>query len=462
MSPVHTPFLKRGNRGIWPQDAVSGHVRMFMHRPVSSAPRLAVAILAAALALFLLVAPVRASGGGIRVLDSRAEINFPDGISFTLAAEGEAEIVEVRLFYRTLEDGIWSYAYSGFNTGRHVTASFRLSIGGSNYLPPGATLEYYYVIRDARGNVHETSPNVIEYTDDRFEWERIQAGPLLLLYHDLRRSKVEAVTRDVEERLDHIFNLLRIETGRPIRGVIYNRPDEAEDAFPRQSRTTDELHLFGGFAFPATGGFVGVGFQTGIIVHEAAHLLLDQALEPNALPLPSWLDEGFASYVAPGATPYSGKSLSSRGLPLRAMTRVSGTPLAITTFYQKAESVLAYLIEEYGVEPFQQFIGELGQGSTTEQALLTAYGFDVNGLEDLWAVDAKRPPAPAPGSPARSSPWVSFSTLLIGGLAAAVALVVVTRLAIRRLRPRVDTGEGLQPWEDPDLLDPNDEDEYRF
>jgi hypothetical protein len=414
------------------------------------------------LAFFLLAAPVQASGGGVQVLDSRAEVNFPDGISFTLAAQGEAEIVEVRLFYRTLNDGVWSYAYSGFSAGRHVTANFRLSIGGSNYLPPGAALEYYYVIRDAQGNVHETSPKVIEYTDGRFQWERIQAGPLLLLYHDLRRSRVEAVTRDVEDRLNHIISLLRIETARPIRGVIYNRPDEAEDAFPRQSRTTDEQHVFGGFAFPATGGFVGMGFQSGIIVHEAAHLLLDQALGPNALPLPSWLNEGFASYVTPGAAPYSGKSLSSRGLPLRAMTRVSGTPLAITTFYQKAESVLAYLIEEYGVEPFQQFIGELGRGSMTEQALLTAYGFDVNGLEDLWAVDAKRPPAPAPGSPARGSPWVSFSTLLLGGLALAVALVAVTRLAIRRLRPSVDTGEGLQPWEDPDLWDPNDEDEYRF
>jgi hypothetical protein len=424
--------------------------------------RLAVAILAAALALWLLGAPVQAFGGGVQVLDSRAEVNFPDGISFTLAAKGEVEIVEVRLFYRTLDDGVWSYAYSGFNTGRQVTASFRLSIGGSNYLPPGAAVEYYYVIRDAQGNVHETSPTVIEYTDGRFQWEQIQAGPLLLLYHDLRKSKVEAVARDVEDRLDHIFSLLRIETGQPIRGVIYNRHDEAEDAFPRQSRTTDELHLFGGFAFPATRGFVGIGFQAGIIVHEAAHLLLDQAVGPNALPLPSWLDEGFASYVAPGATPYSGESLSSRGLPLRAMTRVSGTPLAITTFYQKAESVLAYLIEEYGVEPFQQFIGELGQGSTTEQALLTAYGFGVNGLEDLWAVDAKRPPAPAPGSPARGSPWVNFSSLVIGGLAAAVMLVAVTRLAIRRLHPSVDTGEGLQPWEAPDFRDPNDEDDYRF
>ena len=425
-------------------------------------PRLALAGLGVILALFLLATPVQASGGGIEVHDSRAEAEFPGGITFTLTAEGEAEIVEVRLFYRTLDEGVWSYAYSGFSAGSHVTASFRLSIGGSNYLPPGAELEYYYVIRDSQGNVHKTSPTVIEYTDDRFRWERTQVGPLLLLYHDLRRSRVEGVALEVEDRLDHILSLLQIETSQPIKGVIYNRRAEAEDAFPRQSRTTDELHVFGGFAFTSTGGFIGIGFQTGIIVHEAAHLLLDQALGPNALPMPAWLNEGFASYMEPGATPYSGKSLSSRGLPMRAMTRVSGTPQAITTFYQKAESVVAYLIEEYGVEAFQQFVGELGRGGTTEQALLTSYGFGTNDLEDLWATDAKRPPAPAPGSPARGSPWVNFSSLVIGGLAVTVALVAGMRLAIRMLRPRLDTGEGLQPWEDPDLWDPNDEDDYRF
>jgi hypothetical protein len=143
------------------------------------------------------------------------------------------------------------------------------------------------------------------------------------------------------------------------------------------------------------------------------------------------------------------------------MTRVSGTPQAITTFYQKSESVVAYLIEEYGVEPFQQFVGELGRGGTTEQALLTAYGFGVDELEAQWAADAKRPPAPAPRSPARGSPWANFSSLVIGGLAVAVASVAVMRLAIRRLRPSVDTGERLQSWEDPDLWDPNDEDDYR-
>ena len=424
-------------------------------------PRLALAGLGFVLALWLLATPVRASGGGVQVLDSRAEVDFPSGISFTLTAEAEAEIVEVRLFYRTLDEGVWSYAYSGFSAGRHVTANLSLNIGGSSYLPPGAVLEYYYVIRDAQGNVHQTSPTVIEYTDDRFQWEWVQAGPLLLLYHDLRRSRVEAVAREAEDRLAYIFSLLQIETSRPIKGVIYNRHAEADDAFPRQSRTTDELQVFSGFAFPAAEGFIGIGFQTGIIVHEAAHLLLDQAVGPNAFPLPSWLDEGFASYMEPGATPYSGKSLSSRGLPLRAMTRVSGTPEAIGTFYQKAESVVAYLIEEYGVEPFQRFVGELGRGRMMEESLLTAYGFGVNGLEDRWAADAKRPPAPAPGSRTQGSPWLNFSSLVIGGLAAAVALVAVLRLAVRRLRPSLDTGEGLQPWEDPDLWDPNDEDDYR-
>ena len=64
-----------------------------------------------------------------------------------------------------------------------------------------------------------------------------------------------------------------------------------------------EAHVFRGFSFPFHGVFVGVGFQTALIAHEAAHLLLDRAVGPDALPLPAWLDEGFASYIQPGGSP---------------------------------------------------------------------------------------------------------------------------------------------------------------
>ena len=144
--------------------------------------------------------------------------------------------------------------------------------------------------------------------------------------------------------------------------------------------------------------FVGVGLEPRLIVHESAHLLLHQALGSGARLVPSWLDEGFASYVEPGSAPYSGRSLSSLGLPLRTMTRVPGSVPAIRTFYQKSESVVAYLIEEYGADSFRQFLAEVRQRRTTDDALVRAYGFDVDGLERRWATNSAG--ASAPGSPA--------------------------------------------------------------
>ena len=414
--------------------------------------------LAIALSLWLLVSPVQAFDGGIRVLQEHREVEFPDDLSFTMTVEADQEIVEVQLLFRTVGSDVWSYAYAIFNPGRRVTSRVDLSVGGLVYLPPSIELEYYYVIHDAQGNAHRTPAQVVEYADDRFQWESVQVGPLELLYHDLSRSRVEAVGQEVEQALDRMSDLLRIEAASPIKGVIYNSNAEAQPAFPLQSETITEAQVFGGFAFPENRIFVGVGFRPRIIVHEAAHLLLHQTLGPKAFPVPAWLDEGFASYMEPGSVSYSGRSLSSRGLGLRAMERISGTPQSIATFYQKSESVVAYLIEEFGVEAFQQFLGKLDERIVTDDAMLQTYGFDIAGLEARWSSDAQRPPAPAPGSSSPGSPWMNFSGLVIGALALVVFVSMTLRYAIRRLHPSHRPEDRLQPWEDPDLMDTDDDD----
>ena len=422
-------------------------------------PRMALIGLAVTLGLFLLASPLLAASGGIQVVEEHREVAFPEDLSFTLTAEGDQDIVEVQLLYRIVGNDVWSYAYADFNPGPRVTTNFTLAVGGVTYLPPGIELEYYYVVSDAQGNVHRTNPQVVEYVDRRFDWERAEVASLTLLYHDRSRSRVNTVTREVEAALDLVSDLLNLGDSQPIKGIIYNSNNEAQAAFPRQSETLTEAEVFGGFAFPPNGIFVGVGFRTGLIVHETAHLLMDQALGSDALPVPSWLNEGFASYVEPGGVPYSGRSLSSRGLPLRSMVRVSGTPTSIATFYLKSESVIAYLIEEFGVESFQQFIAKLAQGTTTDAALLHAYGFDTNGLEARWSSDDQRPPAPAPGSPGRGSAWVNLSSLVLGALAVVVFVSMTLRYAIRKLRPSHGPEDRLQPWEDPDLWEPEGDDE---
>ena len=99
--------------------------------------------------------------------------------------------------------------------------SLNLSTDGAGYLPPGTDLGYYYSIRDATGNVHETPHPIFEQVDNRFAWEKTRAGPLTLLYHDVPQSQVAVVAQEVESELRRIGHLLQINLDQPIKGVIY-------------------------------------------------------------------------------------------------------------------------------------------------------------------------------------------------------------------------------------------------
>ena len=422
---------------------------------------LIIAALAVAAIFWAWPSSAAATGGGIEVVEDDRQVDFPTELSFTMTVESIEDIVEIQLLYRIAGSDIWSYAYADVIPGKRVTSNLNLIVAGTAYLPPGVDVEYYYIITDAQGNTHTTEIQSVEYLDGRYQWDRTQVDSLTLLHHGLSRSRVAAVSREVEAALSDIRSLLNLDNPEPMRGVIYNNNSEAQNAIPRQSQTITDAQVFGGFAFSPNSIFVGVGFRTRIITHEAAHLLLDQAVGPNALPVPSWLDEGFASYVEPGSRAFSGQSLSDRGLSLRAMTRISGTPQTIGTFYQKAESVVAYMVQEFGAEAFRRLIGGLAQGRTIDQALTQAYGFDLSGLEARWSTDDGPPTAPAPGRQSYSTPWASFSSVVIGGLAVVVMAAWVIRFVMRKLRPEYSPEyppeEGLQPWEDPDLMDWDDE-----
>lgn len=411
--------------------------------------------LAALLILLLLLLPGRAMGqgqGGIQVISHQEQSNFPSSVTFSLTAQGDNEILRIRLNLRTAGSQTWTYVYPKFSPGRRVTASFSLSTRGANYLPPGTDIEYQYSIEDASGNRHETPPAVHEYTDHRFQWQETQVGPLTLRYYDIPRSRLDRAVAELEGELEKIGDLLGSQSHRPIKGIIYNSRLHAEDALPRFSRTTTEQQVFHGFAFPAHRVFIAIGLESGVMVHESSHLLLDQALEPRSAPIPSWLDEGLASYLEPGSRPQSGQSLSSRGLPLRAMSSLSGTPREIGAFYQKSESVVAFLIEEEGEESFRDFLEELRAGRTIDTALLNTYGFDTDGLDQSWSESSRGARSPGRGVPAGPYFFVLFNTWLLGGLVLAVVAVVLVRFVVRRVRPATEEEEeGLQPWEDPDL-----------
>ena len=416
--------------------------------------------------IFMLSASsLSAAGGDIEVVSTGEEVSFPGNVDLSVTAEGDADIVEVRLFYRTVGSQVWAYAYPDFVPANRVTASLNLTGEVSTYLPPGTEVEYYYEITDAQGNVLRTEPTVVEYEDTRFDWEEVKVGPLTLRYYDQSDLRVRGVVRSLEADLARLQRVLHLGQTEEIKGVIYSRRSHTLEAFPQQSRTTTEQQTFQGFAFPESRLFLGLGMDRGLIVHESAHLLFDQAMGESALPTPAWLDEGFASYMAPSVKIFSGGSLNDRTNPLRAMNTVTGTPHSIGTFYQKSLSVVAFMIDEFGETSFQRFISQLGNGSTMDAALTSVYGLDLDGLDTRWAGELSSGREPAPSSPGTFRPepdspslFLFFNSWLLGGLVLLVLAAVSIQYVATKLRPDPYPEEGLQPWEDPDLWDDDDSD----
>lgn len=416
--------------------------------------------------IFMLSASsLSAAGGDIEVVSTGEEVSFPGNVDLSVTAEGDADIVEVRLFYRTVGSQVWAYAYPDFVPANRITASLNLTGEVSTYLPPGTEVEYYYEITDAQGNVLRTEPTVVEYEDTRFDWEEVKVGPLTLRYYDQSDLRVRGVVRSLEADLARLQRVLQLEQADEIKGVIYSRRSHTLDAFPQQSRTTTEQQTFQGFAFPEQNLFLGLGMDRGLIVHESAHLLLGQALSDRRLTTPAWFDEGFASYMDPSVKIFSGGSLNDRTNPLRAMNTVTGTPHSIGTFYQKSLSVVAFMVDEFGEASFQQFIAQLGNDAPVDAALTSVYGLDVDGLDARWAglpSGGREPAPPSPGTfrpaPDTPSPILLFNSWLLGGLMLLVLAAVFIQYVASKLRPAPYPEEGLQPWEDPDLWDDDDSD----
>ena len=88
-----------------------------------------------------------------------------------------------------------------------------------------------------------------------------------------------------------------------------------------------------------------------------------------------------------------------------------------------------------------------------DEGLGLTYGFDVYGLEELWSADSRGRHAPARITGSRPSPFIYFDVWLIGLLGLTVLASVLVKYAVGRLQPDLNPEEGLQPWEDPDVLD---------
>ncbi|MCI0785936.1 MAG: hypothetical protein J4O03_11605 [Chloroflexi bacterium] len=358
---------------------------------------------------------VTAGDGDIEVLEMSAESRFPDGIRFTITVRSTDEIDDIRVIFRKVGGPRGSaYRVFEFEPGTLITADAFLKGAGNNYIPPGTKIEYSFEIRDKGGGVHRTPDQEFIYDDIRFEWQTVSDGLITVYYSEADgEDMAQTVLEAAQGALERMAPTLGIEPIEPLRIVTYSNYTNMESAIPFRSQAVRDQLRTEGIAFTDERVLLVHSRDAsvkGTVAHEFIHLLVAEATGRANAVVPSWLNEGlaesgneFAGEDYAAALRYGAETGQLN--PLWYQRTFVGTPEQIIIAYGQGESVVNYLISEYGARSIARLLKTIRVTLDIDEALQEVYGFDQHGLDAQWREAIGLEPLPTPESPeAKSQP----------------------------------------------------------
>src|SRR4030042_216646 len=127
------------------------------------------------------------------------------------------------------------------------------------------------------------------------------------------------------------------------------------------------------------------------LAHELGHMITHQiTFSPYGANLPTWLDEGFAMHAEGELdasmqlylkkTMLQQKLISIRSLSSPFSAKSDEAYLS----YAESQSIVEFIIGNYGKDKMLNLLSLLKEGYRIDEALTDIYGFDQDGLDQLW------------------------------------------------------------------------------
>jgi len=352
-------------------------------------------LLALVACLFLaLLSPglVRAQGG-LTVLDSSAQVEFPLRLHFNLSAESDVNITDIRLRYtvdRADFAHVTSETYIEFVPATEVDVSWTLEMVRIGGLPPGSSMEYWWVLEDAGGSKVKTTPVRVQLEDNRYSWRSLTEGEVTIHWYEGGQSFVQELMASAQQALARLAKDTGAYLGKPVEMYIYASARDLQGAMIYAREWT------GGAAFSRY-GIISLGMSPndldwgkGATAHELTHLVIHQMTFNPYSSLPNWLNEGLAMYaegaLGSGYVDLLNKAMAEEGLiSVRSLASpFSAYPGEASLAYAQSYSLVEFLIDSYGQGKMLELLNTFKQGSSYDGALDKVYGFDMDGLDTLW------------------------------------------------------------------------------
>ena len=347
------------------------------------------------LTTILLITPsITNAQGGISLVDSTAEIYFPSALVFGIKATSQSDITRIRLHYqvdRMNYAQVTSEAWADFTPSPEVETEWIWDMRKAN-LPAGATVRYWWTIEDGTGDRLITPPETIRFDDLRYSWQKLNMGQLSLFWYKGTQSLANELMAACQQALERLSRDTGIYPEKPISLFIYASSKDLQGAmiFPQE--------WTGGVAFTEY-GIISIGVPPNeldwgkrAVAHELGHMVIHQmTFSPyGAIVLPNWLDEGLAMHSEGKPDPYLEswlkKAISENKLiSVRSLSSpFSAIPEEAYISYAESQSLVEFLIQNYGKDKMLHLLSLLKEGNSCDEAMTEVYGFDQDGLDTLW------------------------------------------------------------------------------
>jgi len=310
------------------------------------------ALLVLGLVLLAMLAPAILAQEGIIVTADTHEYSFSEQIVFRLVAESSSEINEITLIYRIGGAPVTNLAHPEFSPAKRVEAEYawRLQRGE---IPPGSDIEYSWRIQDAAGNALGTEPVTFTYMDDRFTWQSLTEGKVVLYWYDADRAFGQRLLDSAVASLARLEENVGVELEKPVKVIVYQSKADMQGALTSQGAVYEEqIITLGVVVAPDIVLLLGTHQDVDVtIAHELTHVVVHLATDNLYAEIPAWLDEGLAMYNEGKLRSGNAQALKmaireNRLLSVRSLTAPTGKPpLRSTSSNGEVHSLVDFLLK---------------------------------------------------------------------------------------------------------------------
>ncbi len=321
-----------------------------------------------------------------------AEYAFGQEMVFTASVQSSEPLQSAQLMIRTGFSRSVSYPASIAVSGDYLL-SVRRDLAVES-LFPFAPVEYWWEAVSSTGRKAQSGLQTIQYSDDRFAWNRLEKGRAVVEWTEGGSGEAEDAAELILLALGTVSADLEAPIPQKVSLYLYPRLADLHSAVGTGLRGWE-----GAVSDPSSGiillaaasGAEGRRPLAVLLPHEVTHVLLGEKWGSAYALLPRWLVEGTAAGYEMEGRPEADQALRDAAaagnlIPMRALCGVfpaEENPAQLA--YAESKSFVAFLKQTYGMAVLRQAMALYADGADCGGGLKASTGETLEDLESAWS-----------------------------------------------------------------------------